>query len=100
MSYVFVPNTLPGRERNSYETACSTAETRGIKERKGGEQSAAEGDERGEGIFPLAAQYREHDFLLAVVPRKREEHGLAALHEEQEREQSAEQRYEEPPVML
>ena len=68
------------------------AETRGIKERKGGEQSAAEGDERGEGIFPLAAQYREHDFLLAVVPRKREEHGLAALHEEQEREQSAEQR--------
>ena len=28
MSYVFVPNTLPGRERNSYETACSTNDRR------------------------------------------------------------------------
>ena len=56
--------------------------------------------ERGEGELPLAAQ-RARDELAAVggAPERIEE-ALTALHEHQEHEQRAEQRYDEPPIVL
>ena len=76
------------------------AEAGAIKEREGGEESAAEGNQRGEGKFPFAAGgVQDHAFLLVgqgPVPQMQ----VGALDKHQGHQQTAQQGNQTPPIVL
>ena len=88
------------REQDDHPQPVGTAEAGAVEQRERGEESAAEGDERGERDLPLAARRLEHQALLILRLSQAEHQRVGALHEEQEHEQRPEQRHDEPPILL
>lgn len=76
------------------------AERRRVEEREGGEEGAAEGDERREGELPFAAEDISDPIALDLGAAHDVEQPLAALHEKQEDQQRTQQGDDEPPVVL
>ena len=87
-------------EQNGHPDVERTPEARAVKERERGEERAAERNERREGELPLAPERVDDHRALLVGASDRVKQPLSALDEEQEDEQRAEQRNDQPPVVL
>ena len=87
-----------GEDEHPYPVGA--AETGAVEQGKGGEESAAERDERGERELPLAPGRVDDEATLRFVAPKAENERVGTLHEEQEDEQTAQQGDEKPPVVL
>ena len=86
-------------EQDEHPQPIGTAETRTVEQRERGKEGAAKSHQRRVGQLPLAAHRVDEQRALvglAVV----DEHRLAALHHEQEHQQRAQHRHDEPPVIL
>lgn len=98
---VFVRDGLQDEaKQDQHPNPIRPAEARGIEQGEGGKEGTAEGDERREGELPLAPSRIEEHLLLHFGLPDLEEKRLPALHEEQEDQQSAQQRYYRPPILL
>ena len=87
-------------EQNQHPHPIGSAETGAIKEREGGEEGTAEGNEGREGKFPLAARGVDNELTLLLGLSEAEDEGIGSLDEEQEDEDASQQAHQEPPVGL
>ena len=98
---VFVRDSLQNEaKQDQHPNPIRPAEARGIEQGERGKEGTAEGDERREGELPFTPGRVEEHLLLHLRLPDLEEKRLPALHEEQENQQSAQQRYYRPPILL
>jgi len=88
------------REQKQHPYPVCPAEAGGVKQRERCKERATERDQRGKGVFPLAAQGIYDQFLFIFRLRDRMDHRLSALHKKKKYQQSSQQRYYKPPVIL
>ena len=87
-------------EQNQHPYPVGAAETRAVKQGKGSEECATKGNQRGEGELPFAAGSQQQHAPLFLGAPQFENQRLTTLHKHQENQQSSQQRYQEPPVVL
>lgn len=86
-------------EKDEHPQPVGTAEAGAVEQGEGGEEGSAEDHEGGECEFPFAAEGVDDD-LTAGFTQFARKHRLSAMDKEKEHEQTAQNGYEEPPVVL
>ena len=87
-------------EEDEHPHPVGTAEAGAVEEGEGGKEGTAEGDEGGEGEFPLAAGAVDDECAFAFGAAEGENLCVGALHEHEEDDERAEETDEQPPVLL
>jgi len=87
-------------EENEHPHPVCAAEAGAVEQGEGGEESAAEGDEGGEGEFPFTAGAVDDECTFVFGAAEVENLRVGALHKHQEDDERAEETDEQPPVLL
>ena len=88
------------REKNNHPKPVSPSETRAIEKWERSEERPSEGDERGEGEFPLSSGGIDEHLSLCFVGPEAEYQGIGPLYKHEEDQQCPQERDEEPPILL